>query len=240
MKPLRAVIQLRAPRTTCFGDHRGLLAVLILFGASLVPLQSAESAGTTVSGNVQQIAPPASVVLGALESNSFVRLFNERTAFLLNQNVTADITQPGTVGNSGNLSAGVISPQLVDSHLLHADPIGPGNPAVTYQGSVTFDRPILGLLVQSGSLTATDGILGFPSTTYTPTVDRGFEWPSTSAVGDLVQLSADFRTITFVLKATSQYDQIRIITAGVPEPSSLALAAYCLAVAFMPRLRRGG
>jgi hypothetical protein len=218
-------------------NHRALL-VLFLFSGSLVPSQPAESAGTTISGNIEQIAPPASVVIGVLESNSLVRLFNERSAFVLNQNLMADITQPSTVGSPIDLSPGLISPQLVDSHLLHADPIGPGNPAVTYQGSVTFDRPILGLLVQGSTLTPTDGLLGSPSTIYTPTVNRGFEWPSTSGVGDLVQLSADFRTVTFVLKATSQYDQIRVITAGIPEPSALALVACCVGVALIKRPRR--
>jgi hypothetical protein len=216
------------------------VAVLLLFGTSLAAVQPAISAGPTSGGSVQPIAPPASVADSALESNSFVRFFNEKTAFLLNQNVSADITQPGTVGNSVDLTPGIISAnQLIDTYLLHADPVGPGNPAVTYAGTVTFELPILGLLVQTNSLNVTDGVLGSPSTIYTPAGSRGFEWPSSLAVGDIVQLSADFRTITFVLKATSQYDQIRVITTGVPEPSAIALAAFCLVLASTAWRRRG-
>jgi hypothetical protein len=240
MKSVRAMIHLTLPRRNYFAPRRGLITFLFLIGNSLVVVGPAASAGVSVAGNVEPIAPPASVVLGALESNSFVRLFTERTAVLLNQNVSVDITQPGIVGNTTELTPGIIAAnQLVDSYLLHADPVSFGSPSVTYQGSVTFDRPILGLLVQASRLTPTDGVLGSLSTIYTPTVNRGFEWPSSApGVGDMVQLLPDFRTITFVLKSTSQYDQIRVITASVPEPSSLAMAACCLASACMPWLRR--
>lgn len=239
MKSLRAVIRSALSRANYVARRRVLISFLFVLGGPLVVVRHAESAGPSVSGNVEQIAPPASVVLGALESNSFVRLFDERTTVLLNQNVSVDITQPSTVGNSSDLTPGIISAnQLIDSHLLHADPVGGG--PVTYQGSVTFDRPILGLLVQANTLTATDSVLGSLSTVYNPTIDRGFEWPSTTVVGDMVQLSPDFRTITFVLKATSQYDQIRVITASVPEPSSIVLGLGCLGFAITVRCRRDG
>jgi hypothetical protein len=240
MRLFLACVRLTLGSSNCFPRRQGMLACLLFLFTSLGFLSRVESAGGSVSGNVEQIAPPPSVVLGALESNTFVRFFSERTGILLNQNVSADITQPGFVGNLSGLTPGVISAnQFVDSYLLHADAIGNGRPIPTYQGSVIFDRPILGILVQPTSLSATDSNLGSPLTTYNPaTGNRGFEWPSTSAVGDSIQLSADLRTITIVLKSESQYDQIRVITTGVPEPASLTLAACCVAVVLM-RWRRG-
>jgi hypothetical protein len=214
--------------------------VLSLAGGSLVCVRPAESAAPATSGNIETITPPASVAANALESDSVARFFRERSAFLLNQNISVDITQPGTVGNSIDLTPGIISAnQLIESYLLHADPVGPGSPPVTYQGSVTFDFPILGLLVQTNTLTVADGLLGSASTNYNPPGARGFEWPSTAIVGDMVELSPDFRTVTFVLKATSQYDQIRVIT-SVPEPTTLALAAGCLLCGIAAHRRRVG
>jgi hypothetical protein len=233
-------LKLALARAGCFSHpHTRLICLCFIIGSLLIA-QSAESAGGSVSGNVEQIAPPPSVVLGALESNSFVRFFAERTANFLNQDVSADITQPSIVGNLSDLTPGVVSAnQLVDSYLLHADAITDEQPSVTFHGSITFDRPILGILVRGPALSATDSNLGSPLTAYIPAeFNRGLELSSMSPVGDSLQLSADFQTITFVLKSGALYDQIRVITASIPEPSTLALVACYLGVALIKRPRR--
>ncbi len=244
MKPLTVVTSSGPMRVGRFSRRQVILICLVCLAAPLDFTSKAESAVLTVSGNVVQIAPPLSVVQDALESNTVVQLFAEQTAILLNQNISVDITQPGAVNNASNLTPGLIAAnQLVDSYLLHSDAIGVGNPIVTFQGSVTFDQPILGIIVQYFKLDATDSILGWPTTQYFPTTpNRGFDgegyYATAFAVRDTLQLSTDFRTISFVLRTASQSDQIRVVTASVPEPTTIALTGGCLALGLAWRGRR--
>jgi len=182
------------------------------------------------TGNVILIAPPASVVLSSFEDNTSVQLFVEKSGFRLPASVTVDVTAAGVVDATSDLTPGqVAAHSLVDSYLLHADPFGPGNPVVTYQGTVTFNTPILGAMVTAASLSSSDHMLGSATTNYIPpTIFRGFEGPgfpvTAAVVSDTLDLSADFRTLSFLFHTTSQYDQIRVITAAVPEPSGVLAA----------------
>jgi hypothetical protein len=88
------------------------------------------------------------------------------------------------------------------------------------------------------------GILGFiarrwSTTKYLPpNVYRGFEGPGFPATADIVrdtlQLSADFRTVTFEFRTGEMLDEARIITRArtnsgvVPEPSTACFAAISL------------
>jgi hypothetical protein len=243
MKPLQVVATLA--RASGRPRRRVLLACLTFLGIPLAFATGAEAAAPTLGGSVVQIAPPASVVPGALESNSQIRFFKERSAILLNQSITVEITQPSIVDQVVDLTPGQIAAnQLVDSYFLHTDTLA-GSGIVTFQGSVVFDAPVLGILVLGSSLDATDAVLGSPSTAYfSPSnIYRGFDGPdfstSSDAVRDLVQLSLDRRTITLQLRTEAFTDQVRVITAVVPEPTSLALAAGCLLWGTGAQRRRG-
>jgi hypothetical protein len=214
------------------------IAFLIL---SCLTVPTAEAAGIATTGNVSQIAPPASVALGTLESNTEVRLFAERIAQLLSQALTVDVTQPGLVDGAGDLTPGAINAnQLVNSYLLHEDAIGKGQPVVMFEGSVTFDTPVLGALVTATRLTPTDSILGSPTTAYNPTVDRGFEFGvAGQGVSDSLVLSPNRLTVSFVFRTESQYDQIRIITSTIPEPTSAYIGGSgCVVIALSLLVRR--
>jgi hypothetical protein len=206
----------------------------------------AEAAIVSTSGSVVEIAAPASVVLGALEHDMAVRFFLERGALSLPSNLAVDVTQPGIVDSASDLTPGQIpAGTTVNSYLLHADPVGPGFPVKQYEGSITFDVPILGAIVNARQLNAGDLVVGSPTTIYVPRdPDSGFEGPgfpiSGASVSDLLALSPDLRTISFHLRVESRLDQIRIITAAVPEPSSafLLIVACLLATQWARGMRR--
>jgi hypothetical protein len=153
-----------------------------------------------------------------------------------------DITAPGLVDAAADLTpAQLAAGTQIDSYLLHADPLGGGMPIVMFQGSVTFDRPILGAMMTYESLTQTDSLLGSATTNYIPPeFFRGFEGPGfpiySFAVSDSLEISDDFRTLTFAFRTESRMDQIRIVTAANPEPSTAILVA--LAAAFVAIRRR--
>ncbi|MFK8015074.1 MAG: hypothetical protein AB8G17_06505 [Gammaproteobacteria bacterium] len=193
----------------------GRAGLLIGFLGSLAALPTAQAAITATTGNVNGIATPPSVAVGALESDTVIAAFRERRVRTVTGPLALDITTPGnyditTPGLSpGNVPAGT----TIATYMLHADAIGVGSATLT--GSVTFDERILGLLVTDAGLDATDGQLGAAGTVYpTAVVQRGMDFPS----GDKVGLSADRRTVFLTDVVFDVVDQIRVVTARPLEP----------------------
>lgn len=231
---------LRARNVSCPRASRQAIVFAIIFlSLFCCELPEAYSSVVSTTGSVFQIAPPASAALDALESNTVAELFTERSSVLLVNNITADVMQPGAVDSQITLSPGQISAgQRVDSYLIHVDPIGSlGSLPFTYQGSVTFDTPILGLVWSTVNLNASDAALGAPATLYGPINSfRGYEGPGLASPMDSLVLSPDRLTLSLALRTTQYYDQIRIVTASVPEPATIALLAM-LTLVFPPRYR---
>jgi hypothetical protein len=177
------------------------------------------------TGEVNVIAPPPSVQLGAVESNTQIPTFAERVRFSLPTSVAVDITAAGTYANNPTLTPGTIGAgTLVDSYYMYSDPIDSNS--IMFDGSATFNTNILGVIVLNNTLNGSDPILGAPGTLYpTGLSARGMELTPGE---DSVTISADLRTLTFHGSTDTSQDTVRIITAaspvsGVPEPSSLAL-----------------
>ncbi len=173
-----------------------------------------------MTGALVEISPPGSVELGALESNSEIYAFAEMLGLMLEGDLAVDITSPGSYSSADDLTPGFIFPEMpVDVYFLHSDPVG--GDTVKLVGSITFDQDILGIIVLSASLDATDFILGFPGTVYpTGLSGRGLDFAGTNF--DILTLSEDRRTINVDWRTGFKVDQIRIITA-VPGPGGLAL-----------------
>lgn len=202
-----------------------LLAALVSFGTG------ASAGVASTSANVDIIAPPPSVVVGALESNDRVKLFNEKSSHALSAPLFVDVTQTGSAITPGNIATGTV----VDSWFLHADPVG--GSVRTYQGFVTFDTPVLGIILRDGSLDLSDAELGAAGTTYPFQVAyRGYEFNG----NDLFALSADRLTVRFTAVTSTVVDQMRIVTeaAPVPEPGSMILAGVGLSSIAGLRRRR--
>lgn len=188
------------------------LTVLAALAATM--LASVASAG------IVPIAPPASLLPGALEDASNIHLIQETPDTTLAVGVNVDVTAaglyyPGSALTPGTIPAGT----RVASYILHADP--PGTGLITFTGSWTAPGQILGIILSDSNLDNSDAILGNGGTAYPSGLQyRGLDFS--------LQIYPDFlffngsQLIVSVFRTARVIDQVRIITA-VPEPSSMVL-----------------
>jgi hypothetical protein len=207
---------------------------------------SSDAAVVNTTGSVEVVGLAANFALNTFESNTASRLISERSSLLLTQDIAADVTQAGLVLSSAQLSPGIISAnQFVDSYLLHVDPVGAlQSMNFAYQGSITFDFPVIAAIWSTERLNASDDVLGAPGGFYQPATFRGYEGPGTASPLDSLGLSEDRRTVSFAFNVTQYYDQLRIVTAAVPEPTCLSLWVFSGALAVVAwsrqRMANGG
>ena len=218
-----------------------LTCVLLLQSLS----QHVTAAAPAVTGDVVSLPfPPASVDIGDLESNTKTFFFLERTGVELPANFNVNIVAPGTyqgtsTGDVNSLPEG----DLVDSYFVHFDPIGAptsADPARFSDGSITFEKEVIAIITQDGLLETSES-LGFASpTTLYPAPgtapDRGVD--AVVNATDLVQLSPDRHSVSFLFAARNPGDQMRILVASeVPEPVSVLLASLCGVAGMLVRRR---
>ena len=189
----------------------------------------------STSGAVVQVPAPADARANAYESDTEIRAWNERK-FQLTEPLAVDIREPGTYGQTGDLS--IEAGSCVFSQFMHFDLVGTeGGGAL--QGSLTTTSNIRGIIVKGSKLNDSD-FLGAAGTQYGKEPNRATETSSTT-VRDGVTLSQDRRTVTVDLgTAAAARDELRIITAASncesdPEPvvpeSPLAVALPLVALA---------
>ncbi|WP_448581413.1 PEPxxWA-CTERM sorting domain-containing protein [Thermaurantiacus sp.] len=185
--------------------------LLLLAAASTLGLASAATAavtggaitgGSAHPGSFILLTPPFAVGNNNQSNNHALFAFNEKQNVLLAAPLVTDL--------GGTIAAGT----RVASHGVVFDPKG----SRTLVGSVSFDRPILGLIWQTRGLVATDGLLGLPTITYNSPPARGLERrdiPGTSFVGNTLFIN-DWA-------ASSPGDNIRVITSAIPEAATWAM-----------------
>lgn len=162
-------------------------------------------------------APPESVVRNHLEDENRFFVLPERKGFELFGDVLCEIVDAGQHTVFQGVSHVIPNGTVVDSYLLHfdrADDIR-GSVAVV-EGSVYFDRPILGVIVSHPRLYETDRILGHPDVEY-PAKDaliRGLEHGKFNK--DVVRISDDRKTLTVRLEAEINMDQLRVLVQSAP------------------------
>ena len=179
----------------------------------------------TTVGAIEERDPSQDLVTdispGNWESSDHIRVFVEQIATPLPGQLTVDVSVPGVYDEESDLSPDIIpGGWIVNSHVLHLDSVG-GDP-VSLGGSVTFDTPVLGVILTDGNLddseevdygTWTQRVLARRDLTYPYGVPgRGVELDGPE--GDTVTLSSDRLTVTFDGFTDSAIDQIRIITSG--------------------------
>lgn len=204
------------------------LVALLVFAA--IP---ASAAILGVSGAVSIIPAPADARLGMLESNTVAPLFTEVTGLKLPSNLTVDFNAPGTY-NSNPVSLPFISAgTVVDSYYLITDPVGSDvNNVRDFSGTITFSTDVLGVIVLDPEFASSNGTLGHPGTLYSPAgiaLELG--------APDMFTLSGSRRTISFSFSSNTAADNMRIVTAAVPEPASAVLVVAGLAGVLLIRRR---
>lgn len=241
------------PAASNTGDHvradqtasRVFLAAVATGTLTVLLAGSAAASIATVSGQIQEIAPPSSVVKNAgPQSNTTAFAFDEKQGYTLEQALTVDVTEPGTYNTTTNqpdcgdpdgTPAGsprgtVPAGTVVDSHFLFADltTFTRGDTPTVLEGTVTFDKPILGLIFCDEQLRRSDGDAGrdlgvdttaYPSNDATPTTStfRGldFDFAANGQPGtgnDSITLAADRMSIEVTLRLADHIDQVRVVT----------------------------
>jgi len=184
--------------------HAKLMVVVV----ALLVATSARSEIVSTGGSAVQIAPPASVDVNVLESNTQIRAFDEQQAVTLAAPLAVNISAPGVYDDPADLTPATIpAGSVISSHLVHFDIIFEGA-AIGATGTVTFRDRILGVIINDADVDATD-FLGAPGTTYPPAgiQFRGAELDE----NDLVEVGCDF--IRVELESFQILDHVRVITA---------------------------
>lgn len=189
------------------------------------------------TGSIQTLTAPPDVSLSAWEHDGKTRLFQERMAATLSQDLNVDIGAPGNYRGALDLAPNTITAgSVVDSWLIHQDKVG-GQGHILTSGSVTFDCDIIGVIIMTQSLDASDQMVGAVGTLYGTGREefRGLDLPN--GRHDAVTISDDRRTLSFTMLTAEASDQIRVITASVPAPGGLALLATSLLTGLRRRRR---
>jgi hypothetical protein len=181
------------------------------------------------SANLLEIAPPGSVVEGALEDDDHAVVFAERQDFLLVSDLDVDADNAGAevVGSTNTASPGFIpAGRRVSSYLVHYDTVGQPVDPLGQGWFLSFQNTdlIVGLIYSDGLLDASD-YLGAPGTTY-PTGETYRGMTGFNEGADQINWS-QFYAFSGTQSVTVEVDQIRIILA-VPEPGSIALTSATL------------
>ncbi len=161
--------------------------------------------------NAQQVKDPTHVI-----DRDNIIVFPERFDHVAEKNIEVTLTEPGTYSNREHTDASeklFIHKRRINTYLLQYNPPHlegiPNSDQISFEGHVTFDRPILGIITDPKQLLATDDSLGKPRLTYPDHLLRGLEH------GDTLTLSEDRKTLTIdwlVMQAIEKgRDQIRVI-----------------------------
>ena len=189
----------------------GAAALALILAAALTGVVSATI--VSVSGDIVKIAPPPSVELSALESNTTMYAFDERQCVTLLAPLKVNITVAGTYDDKDDLTPGSIpAGTRVSSHLVQADrqsSVG----IIDLEGTLTTNTKILGLITANGSLSNSD-FLGAVGTVYpTGSSGRAMQFDG----GDSVVLDAGLLSVKIHAHNSQHADQVRVIT-GCAEP----------------------
>lgn len=162
-------------------------------------------------------------------------MFRERTGVTLRRSLPADILEPGDffpehtpdhLRTAANLPSGQVpAGSVVDSYYFHFD-----NESYHFRlrrylrcegqigvsGSVTFDRPVVGIILRSFKLNRSNSALGLRSVEYDE--DALISFPGVNLTdgcqSDHMTLSADRRTLTVTNFTDIHHDNYRVLVAA--------------------------
>lgn len=148
-----------------------------------------------------------------------IQVYLERRSVVLDQDIVVTFTRPGNYDAFFRKQDRIFANKKLDSYLIHFEPGGKhGLDYFNRKVRIVFPRPIVGVAGQSSHLTATDLLLGSPSTQYSRDEQRGVAGPLDNAGDqDRITLDWDRRTLEIDLTASSHADEIRVLIESAPE-----------------------
>lgn len=167
---------------------------------------------------------PESVRAGALEDNDVLFLLPEHRGIELPRyRVLCDFLTPGRYDRLSSAVGAAHGGTVVDSYLLHYDRVGTPNELVFVEGTIHFDRPIVGVIAGPQRLFDSDAMFAVAETAYPQSSypGRGFEGFGHAPRGgeqDVVTISPDRRTLTVRLGTSTNIDQLRVLVEAEASP----------------------
>ena len=190
-----------------------------LFPALVAPADSQPQTRGAVC--LLQLAPET-VEPDKHESDDFILLFLERASVPLHRPIPVTFRDPGRHTQFRGKATRVPAGTHVSTYLLHFDSVSrEGRPhRLRLDGSVTFPRPILGVIAGGKQLLLTDRVLGNPGTNYGDQPSRGLDSRTREDTDDIVTLSEDRRTLDLSFSVRRSCDQLRVLIAA-PAPAEV-------------------
>jgi hypothetical protein len=207
----------------------------------------------TWTGQLQLVGDtenPVSFEYDQMASNEHMALYVETVGHTLDSDLMADI--PGAAGTYTRFNRpaqpfAIEAGTFIDSYFIHQDLVG-NNPnfGMLMNFSITFEQPILGLIVGGDWADATlfrttlddSDFLG-ANATYTTNSDLRRRGSLEGSVAEFLTISPDGYTLTGAMHSTGVHvDNVRIITQGSIIPTPGATALLGLAGVVMYRRRR--
>jgi hypothetical protein len=144
-----------------------------------------------------------------------------------------DISFPGTYPPDALTTGQINSGTLVSTYIIHFEP--ESNFGSSW-GSVTFNEPVLGIELGSGFSLIREELFDLPNISLVGS--SGFEiCTGNPNICDIVSLSSDLHTVSFLASVQDGTDDMRIFLA-VPEPSTLSIFGMSLLGIWRFRCRR--
>ncbi|WP_156800575.1 PFE-CTERM domain-containing protein [Thalassoporum mexicanum] len=188
------------------------------------------------------IGPGFTIERNQYESDTNVFFFLESVNQIFAVPIAVDADQPGVNYNSGNLSIGAIPAGImIDSYYFSYDPETDGiGISRSTTASITFDKPIGGLIFQDTFLSASDTLdpsnLNFAqaNVTYPPDgiVNPGINDMNIGVDGGSAGITWTGRTLNFDVSAGSNgVDNVRVLLVPFEFSPSMGLVALGLGAA---------
>ncbi len=197
---------------------------LVLFFAVILAGIPSRASIVSITGNwITQLTGAQDFSENGLKSSTEIYLEQEQESFVLNTNLHLDVTEPGSYDSNNfafsttNLPTG----SIVDCYLLHAQPDASNIHETQRITTITFDREIIGVILDLSSLSNSDSIVGNSANIYDPAPNARYF--SVTEPTDAFTLSDDHLSFSIdaIHVGLSYGDQVRVIT--VPEPAAISL-----------------